>query len=79
ILNCESAQPNEREWDVELVCSMFNEDVACNINTMPLLESVTEDSRCWWPDSRVWNLEVSPVVKNFLWRMLRDCLPTRSL
>jgi hypothetical protein len=26
----------------------------------------------------VWSLEVPPVVKIFIWWMLRDCLPTRS-
>uniref|UniRef100_A0A803Q554 RNase H type-1 domain-containing protein n=1 Tax=Cannabis sativa TaxID=3483 RepID=A0A803Q554_CANSA len=64
-------------WDYDLVCDMFNSRDASLILGLPL--STTDADDCWSLTSETngsFTLKIPPKVKNMLWRILNNCLPT---
>jgi hypothetical protein len=71
----ESVVNDTRCWKPD-ARGMFTVKSAYNLAFNNLIDTSQLHAHGDW--SVVWSLEVPPMVKNFIWRMLRDCLPTRS-
>jgi hypothetical protein len=97
---------NPKEWNTDIVLSLFDQPTADRILATPLYSSVTDDKRIWRGESNgdysvksayricvenldtshlrvngdwnlLWSIKAPPKVKNLLWRICRNCVPTR--
>jgi ribonuclease HI len=100
--------PNVKSWDKNKIFSLFSNEEAHNIISVPLFGLAREDKLIWSDEkdglysvrtgyrkfmeisnkgylpgrdvgwSTLWKIHAPPKSKHLLWRICRECLPTRS-
>ncbi|XP_058746265.1 uncharacterized protein LOC131619152 [Vicia villosa] len=65
--------PNVKQWNMRVLCDLFDYSVVRDILRVPLAEVVQEDCLVWKED-----VNAPTRVKHLIWRICSDCLPSKT-